>query len=66
MRSAFVTILVLRHWNNGLQFLHPDLMAGNDPFLYQAWLAALPNFLAAAIVMSYRSRHREQALYYRS
>jgi hypothetical protein len=31
----------LRHWNNGLQFLHPDLMAGDDPFLYQAWLAAL-------------------------
>jgi hypothetical protein len=31
----------LRHWNNGLNFLHPDLMAGDDPFLYQAWLAAL-------------------------
>ena len=31
----------LRHWNNGMQFLHPDLMAGDDPFLYQAWLAAL-------------------------
>lgn len=30
-----------RHWNNGLRFLHPDLMAGDDPFLYQAWLAAL-------------------------
>lgn len=30
-----------RHWNNGLHFLHPDLMGGNDPFLYQAWLAAL-------------------------
>jgi hypothetical protein len=31
----------LRHWNNGLHFLHPDLMGGDDPFLYQAWLAAL-------------------------
>jgi hypothetical protein len=31
----------LRHWNNGMNFLHPDLMAGDDPFLYQAWLAAL-------------------------
>jgi hypothetical protein len=31
----------LRHWNNGLNFLHPDLMGGDDPFLYQAWLAAL-------------------------
>jgi hypothetical protein len=31
----------LRHWNNGLNFLHPDLMAGDDPFLFQAWLAAL-------------------------
>lgn len=31
----------LRHWNNGLNFLHPDLMAGDDPFLYQAWMAAL-------------------------
>src|SRR5882757_1136861 len=31
----------LRHWNNGLHFLRPDLMGGDDPFLYQAWLAAL-------------------------
>ncbi|HTD72434.1 MAG TPA: glycosyltransferase family 39 protein [Steroidobacteraceae bacterium] len=31
----------LRHWNNGLHFLHPDLMGGDDPFLYQAWLAVL-------------------------
>jgi hypothetical protein len=30
-----------RHWNNAVNFLHPDLMAGDDPFLYQAWLAAL-------------------------
>jgi hypothetical protein len=31
----------LRHWNNGARFLHPDLIGAGDPFLYQAWLAAL-------------------------
>jgi hypothetical protein len=31
----------LRHWNNGLHFLHPDLMGGGDPFLYQLWMALL-------------------------
>jgi hypothetical protein len=28
----------LRHWRTGIDFLHPDVMGGGDPFLYQLWL----------------------------
>jgi hypothetical protein len=28
----------LRHWQTGLDFPHPDVMGGGDPFLYQLWL----------------------------
>jgi hypothetical protein len=30
-----------RHWINGLNFLHPDLMGAKDPILYQLWMFAL-------------------------
>jgi hypothetical protein len=30
-----------RHWDNGLQFLHPSFMGSSDPFLYQLWLFLL-------------------------
>jgi hypothetical protein len=26
-----------RHWENGLYFLHPNIMGSGDPFLYQLW-----------------------------
>jgi hypothetical protein len=31
----------LRHWENGRDFLHPGVMGGGDPFLYQLWLFCL-------------------------
>jgi hypothetical protein len=31
----------LRHWENGRDFLHPGVMGGGDPFLYQLWLFGL-------------------------
>jgi hypothetical protein len=31
----------LRHWQTGIDFLHPDVMGGGDPFLYQLWLCAV-------------------------
>jgi Dolichyl-phosphate-mannose-protein mannosyltransferase len=34
----------LRHWHNGLHFLHPDMMVASDPFLYQLWLFILQEF----------------------
>ena len=30
-----------RHWDNGLNFLHPSIMGSGDPFLYQFWLFLL-------------------------
>lgn len=30
-----------RHWQNGLNFLHPDIMGSGDPFLYQLWVFLL-------------------------
>ncbi|HWU68704.1 MAG TPA: glycosyltransferase family 39 protein [Stenotrophobium sp.] len=30
-----------RHWQNGLNFLHPDIMGSGDPFLYQLWIFLL-------------------------
>ena len=27
-----------RHWDNAAQFLHPNIMGANDPYLYQLWL----------------------------
>ena len=30
-----------RHWDNGLQFLHPSFMGSSDPYLYQLWLFLL-------------------------
>lgn len=27
-----------RHWENGLYFLHPNIMGSGDPFLYQLWI----------------------------
>jgi hypothetical protein len=30
-----------RHWDNGLQFLHPSIMGSSDPFMYQLWLFLL-------------------------
>lgn len=30
-----------RHWANGLNFLHPDIMGGKDPILYQLWMFIL-------------------------
>ncbi len=26
-----------RHWENGLYFLHPNIMGSGDPYLYQLW-----------------------------
>jgi hypothetical protein len=31
----------LRHWENGARFLHPGIMGGIDPFLYQLWIYGL-------------------------
>ena len=31
----------LRHWKNGLDFLHPGVIGAGDPFLYQLWLFLL-------------------------
>jgi len=31
----------LRHWENGLAFLHPSVMGSDDPYLYQLWLYLL-------------------------
>jgi O-antigen ligase len=31
----------LRHWETGLEFLHPNVMGSGDPFLYQLWLFLL-------------------------
>jgi hypothetical protein len=33
----------LRHWETGLEFLHPNVMGSGDPFLYQLWLFLLRN-----------------------
>jgi hypothetical protein len=30
-----------RHWNNALQFLHPDPQGAQDPFVYQVYLFAV-------------------------
>ena len=30
-----------RHWDNGVNFLHPSIMGSGDPFLYQLWLFLL-------------------------
>jgi len=30
-----------RHWNNALQFLHPDVLGSGDPYFYQLWLFVL-------------------------
>ncbi|MEP6548288.1 MAG: hypothetical protein ABJD53_12570 [Gammaproteobacteria bacterium] len=30
-----------RHWNNGLNFQHPDILGSGDPYLYQPWLFLL-------------------------
>jgi hypothetical protein len=30
-----------RHWDNGLHFLHPGVMGGGDPYMYQLWLFTL-------------------------
>lgn len=27
-----------RHWENGLYFLHPNIMGSGDPYLYQLWI----------------------------
>jgi hypothetical protein len=27
-----------RHWENGLYFLHPNVMGSGDPYLYQLWI----------------------------
>ncbi|MGH8505804.1 MAG: glycosyltransferase family 39 protein [Stenotrophobium sp.] len=42
-----------RHWQNGLNFLHPDIMGSGDPFLYQLWIFLLQKIAhgnSAAIV----------------
>ncbi|HEY6453390.1 MAG TPA: hypothetical protein VIX87_12415 [Steroidobacteraceae bacterium] len=31
----------LRHWDTGREFLHPAVMGGSDPVLYQLWLFLL-------------------------
>ena len=31
----------LRHWDNGLNFLHPSVMGSGDPYMYQLWLFLL-------------------------
>jgi hypothetical protein len=31
----------LRHWENGANFLHPNILGCADPRLYQAWMFAL-------------------------
>lgn len=36
----------LRHWQTGLDFLHPDVMGGNDPFFYQFFLFVLRSLSA--------------------
>ncbi|MGH8539955.1 MAG: glycosyltransferase family 39 protein, partial [Stenotrophobium sp.] len=30
-----------RHWENGLYFLHPNVMGSGDPYLYQLWMFLL-------------------------
>jgi hypothetical protein len=30
-----------RHWSNGRNFLHPDMLGSGDPYLYQLWLFLL-------------------------
>ena len=30
-----------RHWDNGLQLLHPSVMGSGDPLMYQLWLFLL-------------------------
>ena len=38
----------LRHWENGLQLLHPSIMGSDDPLLYQVWLYALQHVAAGS------------------
>ena len=43
----------LRHWTEGRDFLHPTVMGGGDPYLYQLWLFVLqhiPGTGSAAIL----------------
>lgn len=36
-----------RHWQNGLNFLHPTVMGATDPFGYQLWLSMLQQLAQA-------------------
>lgn len=38
----------LRHWENGIQFLHPSIMGSDDPYLYQLWLYLLQRITAGS------------------
>ncbi|MGH8460770.1 MAG: hypothetical protein ACRESS_04125 [Stenotrophobium sp.] len=37
-----------RHWENGLYFLHPNIMGSGDPYLYQLWMFLLQKLTAGS------------------
>ena len=37
-----------RHWQNGLNFLHPDILGSGDPYLYQLWMFLLQKLAAGS------------------